>query len=82
MHVAASRLLDRYENVYRMSLYCTEDLALAYLALQNWRRNKLHIKLALTPCPKKCLFSLNCAAVNGNVSTTTSQKDGFFVVVF
>ncbi len=56
MHVAASKVLDEGNDSYRLTLYRAEDTALAFHTLLAWRKSKLHIKLALTPCPKKIPF--------------------------
>jgi hypothetical protein len=56
MHVAASKVLTAEDDSYRLTLYRAEDTALAYHQLLDWRKSKLHIKLALTPCPKRLPF--------------------------
>lgn len=57
MHVAASDLLDRAPQAYRLALLCAEDSAFAYLAALRWRKRHLYARLALTPCPR-CLPAL------------------------
>jgi hypothetical protein len=56
MHVAASVVLDRSVEKYRLSLYRAEDTALAFHYLLGWRMNKLQVKLALMRCPKNLSF--------------------------
>ncbi|MEJ6002853.1 glycosyltransferase family 32 protein [Paucibacter soli] len=53
MHVAASDLLDRAPETYRLALLCAEDSAFAYLAALRWRKRHLYARLALTPCPRR-----------------------------
>jgi Capsular polysaccharide synthesis protein len=52
MHVAASVILNRNPNKYRLALLKAEDTAFAFHQLVNWSKKTLHAKLALTPCPK------------------------------
>lgn len=56
MHIAASRILDRENSCYRLSLYRAEDTAFAFHNLLKWKKNNLHAKLALSPCPKRLPF--------------------------
>lgn len=53
MHVAASVLLDKNIEKYRLALFRAEDTAFAFHTRLNWSKRTLHFKLALTPCPKK-----------------------------
>lgn len=52
MHVAASALLDKNSDNYRLALFCAEDTAFAFQTRFKWSKRTLHFKLALTPCPK------------------------------
>lgn len=51
MHVAASDLLDRAPEAYRLALLRAEDSAFAFHARLRWRKRHLYARLALTPCP-------------------------------
>lgn len=51
MHVAASDLLDRAPQAYRLALLRAEDSAFAFHAALGWRKRHLYARLALTPCP-------------------------------
>jgi hypothetical protein len=51
MHVAASDLLDRAPQAYRLALLRAEDSAFAFHAAVGWRKRHLYARLALTPCP-------------------------------
>lgn len=56
MHVAASALLEKDAEKYRLALFCAEDTAFAFHSLLNWSKRTLYFKLALTPCPKNLPF--------------------------
>jgi Capsular polysaccharide synthesis protein len=56
MHVAASKVLDQNTEPYRLTLYRAEDTALGFHHLLEWRKSKLHVRFALTPCPKRLSF--------------------------
>jgi hypothetical protein len=56
MHVAASALLEKNIEKYRLALFCAEDTAFAFHSLLNWSKRTLHFKLAFTPCPKQLSF--------------------------
>ena len=53
MHVAASHVLARGTQGYRMALRRAEDSAFAYLAALRWRKRHLFARLALTRCPAR-----------------------------
>ncbi len=53
MHMAASRLLLRGVQGYRLALRRAEDSAFAYLAALRWRKRHLLARLAFTPCPAR-----------------------------
>ena len=56
MHVAASVLLDRNVEGYKLALLRAEDTAFGFHSRLRWSKKLLHIKLALVPCPKKLSF--------------------------
>lgn len=56
MHVAASALLDKDIEKYRLALFRAEDTAFAFHTLLHWSKRTLHFKLALTPCPQKLSY--------------------------
>lgn len=53
MHVAASKLLERAPEAYRLSLQRAEDVAFALHRALRWRKRHLYARLALTPCPAR-----------------------------
>jgi hypothetical protein len=53
MHLAASRVLQREPQGYRLLLLRAEDVAFAFHAALRWRKRHLVARLALTPMPAR-----------------------------
>jgi hypothetical protein len=53
MHLAASRVLQREPQGYRLLLLRAEDVAFAFHAALRWRKRHLYARLALTPMPAR-----------------------------
>jgi hypothetical protein len=53
MHLAASAVLQRAPEAYRLVLQRAEDVAFAFHAPLRWRKRHLYARLALTPAPRR-----------------------------